>query len=84
MNFEESYLNFPIITPRGRAGTSNLTALVQIDFSKPDEEIKDYLLTLKRELQQDSALSQNLDHFLDKRIPSQNCRTAEEIWDALR
>lgn len=84
MNFEESYLNFPIITPRGRAGTSNLTALVQIDFSKPDEEIQDYLLTLKRELQQNSALSQDLDHFLDKRIPSQRCRTAEEIWDALR
>lgn len=84
MKFDENYLNFPIITPKGRAGTSNLTALVQIDFSKPDEEILDYLLTLKREFQQNPALSQDLDHFLDKRIPSQKCRTAEEIWDALR
>lgn len=84
MNFEESYLNFPVITPRGRAGTSNLTALVQIDFSKPDEEIQDYLLTLKREVQQNSALNKDLDHFLGKAIINHKCRTAEEIWDALR
>jgi hypothetical protein len=83
-HFTGSYLNLPIITPRGRMGTSNKTALVQIDFSKPDQEIKDYLLTIKRELQNNPLQIQDLDHFLDQRLLPQQCQTAEEIWKALR
>lgn len=83
-HFTDSYLNLPVITPRGRMGTSSQTALVQIDFSKPDEEITDLILTIKREYQKNPAPIKDLDHFLDQRLLPQKCSTAEEIWGALR
>jgi hypothetical protein len=84
ISFEGTYLDTPVIAPRGRMRVADGSASVVIDFSKPDQEITEYVLKIKREIQADPSIVGGLNRFVKAETLEKLPVSADEIWNALR
>lgn len=84
ISFEGTYLDTPAIAPRGRMRVADGSASVLIDFSKSDQEITEYILKIKQEVQANPSIVRGLNRFVTGEALENFPASTDEIWNALR
>lgn len=84
ITFEGTYLDLPVIAPRGQMRLAEGSASVVIDFSKPDQEIIDYILKIKQEIHTKPSIVNGFDRLVDEVPIEKISSSASDLWDALR
>jgi hypothetical protein len=84
ITFEGTYLDLPVIAPRGQMRLAEGSASVVIDFSKPDQEIIDYVLKIKQEIHTKPSIVNGFDRLVDEEPIEKISSSASDLWDALR